>query len=79
MRKSWSTYRSKCLPKKPPRDLLRMHPPTTQELWSTLLECRRLRLPMGCATAGDPALREVGLCGMHAYSVLDAREVATGG
>ena len=30
---------------------------------------------MGCATAHDPSLREVGLCGGHAYSILDVREI----
>jgi hypothetical protein len=29
----------------------------------------------GCATDSDPELREVGLVGCHAYSLLDVREL----
>lgn len=32
---------------------------------------------MGCATAWNPELQEVGLFGSHAYSILDVREVPT--
>ncbi|CAK9025513.1 unnamed protein product [Durusdinium trenchii] len=46
-----------------------------QELWRRLLEFKAADFPMGCATAGNPELREVGLCGNHAYSVLDVREI----
>eukprot|EP00913_Durusdinium_trenchii_P030807 g28852.t1 len=48
-----------------------------QELWRRLLEFKAADFPMGCATAGNPELREVGLCGNHAYSVLD--ELGYGG
>ena len=46
-------------------------------LWQSMQEWKRLELPMGCATSGDDTgeLREMGLCGSHAYSVLDLREV----
>ena len=33
--------------------------------------------PMGCATSGDPSLKQMGLAGNHAYSILDCREVQT--
>lgn len=34
--------------------------------------------PMGCATGGgDPMLKEVGLCGGHAYSILECREITS--
>ena len=34
--------------------------------------------PMGCATGGgDAMLKEVGLCGSHAYSILECREVTS--
>eukprot|EP00929_Paragymnodinium_shiwhaense_P037915 TRINITY_DN20110_c0_g1_i1.p1 TRINITY_DN20110_c0_g1~~TRINITY_DN20110_c0_g1_i1.p1 ORF type:complete len:1080 (+),score=228.30 TRINITY_DN20110_c0_g1_i1:236-3475(+) len=46
-----------------------------QELWSRLRRFKDLEFPMGCATAGNPELREVGLCGSHAYSILDVREL----
>jgi len=46
-----------------------------QELWERLLDFKAKGFPMGCATAGNPELREVGLCGNHAYSVLDVREL----
>lgn len=48
-----------------------------EQLWPTLVACRALGLPMGCATAPEPNLREVGLVGCHAYSILDVREVRT--
>ena len=44
-------------------------------LWHSMVEWKRLELPMGCATDRNPELREVGLCGGHAYSVLSVREV----
>jgi len=46
-----------------------------QELWERLLDFKAKGFPMGCASAGNPELREVGLCGNHAYSVLDVREL----
>ena len=50
-------------------------------LWRSMVEWKRLELPMGCATDSNPELREVGIVGGHAYSVLSVREVAlrTGG
>eukprot|EP01043_Picozoa_sp_COSAG02_P015373 COSAG02_NODE_654_length_18824_cov_222.971001_3_plen_503_part_00 len=46
-------------------------------LWQSMQNWKCLELPMGCATSGDETgeLREMGLCGSHAYSVLDLREV----
>jgi hypothetical protein len=46
-------------------------------LWRSMQEWKRLELPMGCATSGDDTgeLREMGLCGSHAYSVLSVREI----
>jgi len=46
-----------------------------QELWKRMLTFKAAAFPMGCATAGNPELREVGLCGNHAYSILDVREI----
>lgn len=46
-----------------------------QDLWSRLVSFKQQGFPMGCATAGNPELKEVGLCGNHAYSVLDVREI----
>lgn len=46
-----------------------------EELWQRLMDFKAADFPMGCATAGNPELREVGLCGNHAYSVLDVREI----
>ncbi|CAE7760645.1 Capn15 [Symbiodinium pilosum] len=46
-----------------------------QELWERLVDFKAKSFPMGCATAGNPELREVGLCGNHAYSILDVREL----
>jgi hypothetical protein len=49
-------------------------------LWRSMKEWKRLGLPMGCATGGDDGeLREMGLCGGHAYSVLGVREVVMRG
>eukprot|EP00930_Biecheleria_cincta_P054773 TRINITY_DN4117_c0_g3_i1.p1 TRINITY_DN4117_c0_g3~~TRINITY_DN4117_c0_g3_i1.p1 ORF type:complete len:1072 (-),score=160.66 TRINITY_DN4117_c0_g3_i1:138-3233(-) len=45
------------------------------ELWDRLLAFRRQGFPMGCGTVGNPELEQVGLHGMHAYSILDVREV----
>jgi hypothetical protein len=51
---------------------------SSELLWARLLCCKRLGLPAGCATAGgDPSLMEMGLCGSHAYSILDVREVSS--
>lgn len=47
----------------------------SEVLWAQLTEYARQGFPMGCATAPDPSLREVGLCGSHAYSILDVREL----
>ena len=45
-------------------------------LWRSMSDWKRLGLPMGCATGGDNGeLKEMGLCGGHAYSVLSVREV----
>ena len=40
-------------------------------LWYQLLQYRRQRLPMGCGTDSSAA----GIIGMHAYSILDVREI----
>ena len=47
----------------------------SEQLWRSMIEWKRLGLPMGCATDRNPELREVGLCGGHAYSILTVREV----
>jgi calpain-15 len=39
--------------------------------WSKLLVYRKQQLPMGCATSSSAA----GIIGMHAYSILDVREI----
>ena len=39
--------------------------------WYQLLQYRRQRLPMGCGTDSSAA----GIIGMHAYSILDVREI----
>jgi hypothetical protein len=45
-------------------------------LWGQLVYFKSQGFPMGCATGGgDPQLREVGLCGNHAYSILECREI----
>ena len=49
-------------------------------MWARLRACRTLELPMGCGTnnaEGRENLREVGLVGGHAYSILDVREATT--
>lgn len=43
--------------------------------WRQLCHFRARGYPMGCGTAPDPQLREVGLCGSHAYSILDVRDI----
>ncbi len=48
--------------------------------WARLRACRALGLPMGCGTnnaEGSANLKEVGLVGGHAYSILDVREAIT--
>jgi hypothetical protein len=40
-------------------------------LWSKLLQWRSQRLPMGCGTDNSAG----GIIGMHAYSILDVREI----
>jgi hypothetical protein len=40
-------------------------------LWRKLLHWRSLRLPMGCGTDSSA----VGIIGMHAYSILDVKEI----
>lgn len=42
-----------------------------RSFWSKLLQYRGQRLPLGCATSSSAA----GIIGMHAYSILDVREV----
>lgn len=44
-------------------------------LWRKLKSFHEFKLPMGCATSYDPTLKEVGLCGNHAYSILEVKEV----
>ena len=45
-------------------------------LWTQLVFFKSKGFPMGCATGGgDPQLKEVGLCGSHAYSILECREI----
>ena len=39
----------------------------SEKLWRNLVKWKRLSYPMGCATDPVPDLREVGLCGSHAY------------
>lgn len=49
-------------------------------MWARLRAYRSLDLPMGCGTndaEGSQNLREVGLVGGHAYSILDVRETMT--
>ena len=46
-------------------------------MWARLRSYRALGLPMGCGTnnaEGSSNLKEVGLVGGHAYSILDVRE-----
>ena len=47
----------------------------SERLWARMRAWKRAELPMGCATDRDPELKEVGLCGGHAYSVLSVTEV----
>ncbi|KAL7543669.1 hypothetical protein ACHAXR_013497 [Thalassiosira sp. AJA248-18] len=42
-----------------------------RQFWSELLTFRSKRLPMGCGTSSSQG----GIIGMHAYSILDVREV----
>ena len=42
-----------------------------KSFWQKLMKWRRQRLPMGCAVSNS----EEGLIGMHAYSILDVREI----
>ena len=45
-------------------------------LWHSMREWVSEGLPMGCATSSEnPELKEVGLVGQHAYSILNVREV----
>lgn len=49
-------------------------------MWARLRAYRALGLPMGCGTnnaEGSANLKEVGLVGGHAYSILDVREAHT--
>ena len=47
----------------------------SERLWRSLERWRARRFPMGCATDPQPDLREVGLCGSHAYSITDVATV----
>ena len=53
----------------------------SEAMWARLKAYAALGLPMGCGTnnAEGSNLREVGLVGGHAYSILDVREAATRG
>lgn len=42
-----------------------------RKFWSELMTFRKKRLPMGCGTSNSQG----GIVGMHAYSILDVREV----
>lgn len=42
-----------------------------RKFWSDLMSFRKKKLPMGCGTSNSAA----GIIGMHAYSILDVREV----
>ena len=44
-------------------------------LWSRLCYFAKQGFPMGCATPPNDQLRQVGLVGNHAYSILDCRTV----
>jgi Calpain family cysteine protease len=46
-----------------------------RSLWSKLLQWRSQRLPMGCGTDNSAG----GIIGMHAYSILDVREISNVG
>ena len=58
-----------------PSSTARLLCPDSQVLWACLLSYKEQGFPMGCATAEDPFLKEMGLVGMHAYSVLDVRDI----
>jgi len=46
------------------------------KLWAQLSYFKSQSFPMGCATGGgDDQLKQVGLCGSHAYSILECREI----
>jgi len=45
-----------------------------RRFWHQLLKWRRQQLPMGCGT--DCHNSEAGIVGMHAYSILDVREIS---
>ena len=47
------------------------HDFTPRIFWNELMSYRRKRLPMGCGTSSS----QEGIIGMHAYSILDVREV----
>lgn len=47
------------------------HDFNARSFWSDLMQFRSKRLPMGCATSSS----QEGIIGMHAYSILDVREV----
>ena len=53
----------------------------SEAMWARLKAWSALGLPMGCGTnnAEGSNLREVGLVGGHAYSILDVREAVTRG
>ena len=51
------------------------HTFNSEQLWSDLVRWHDEDLPMGCSTDPDPSLQDVGLFDMHAYSILDVREV----
>ena len=64
---------------KPPRASQPDRPSRRQATWARLKAYAALELPMGCGTnnAEGSNLRQVGLVGGHAYSILDVREAAT--
>jgi hypothetical protein len=43
----------------------------SEEAWARLCSWADARFPIGCATSYDGSLRQVGLVGSHAYSVLE--------
>ena len=47
------------------------HDFNARHFWSELMQYRRKRLPMGCGTSTSQG----GIVGMHAYSILDVREI----
>jgi len=53
------------------------HPAFSPEsTWRKLMQYSQHELPMGCATGVDPNLRQTGLVGMHAYSILECAEMS---